>query len=422
MREQLEVLPQHTMSGNLVSKKAMNRAIQAGVAEGCPDEMVRNRVGGAISHMTPEALGDILPDIAGRPDALELTRDIGFINAAVIALPSLKTTTGKGVASYNTLVNTQLLRELSQKLVDPSRNLEVTIALGGSEQAPSLRLPTYIQPALDIATIFMQRDRQPPVVRIVNAFQISSALNGLDSELAERRAAQSEDLMRGYIEAFYPELMPHVEMERLTFEEVTAKTVVDDVEMLKNIMNAEPQRVTKDEKEAQQALHKLRRAAAKHYQGADQTDIDDIICGYAATHGLAYHNYGYADVAGVIKIGGRGEASFDVIQQFMANAYAELGTVPVANRTKGNGVQLTSLRNIAGAIPPYYPEVSQATGVHELTVDTDNVELPETLEAMIDLYESKGLLSASDLRQIPSHIAPHYVDFLRGYLNRRITV
>jgi hypothetical protein len=420
MRNDLETLAPPAIAGNMVSRKAMNRAIQEGVAAACPDETMQNRVGGALSHMTPEALGsDLLNDIAERRDALELAHDIGFINAAIITLPNLKTTTGKGVATYNTPTNTQIVREVTRKLLNPDRNLEVTVALGGSEQAPSLRLPTYIQPALDIAAIFVSRDRQPPTLRIVNAFQISSTLNGLDPQLAEHRATQAEQLMGAYIDTFHQELVPHVRMERLTFEEVAAKTEAIDAEMLESIMNADSESLNPEESIAQQALLRLRRAAAKHYQGGDQ-EVDAIICGYAATHGLAFHNYGYPDVDGVIKIGGRGEAPFDVIQQFMASAYAKLGQMPVANRTSRGTTQLTSLRSVAGTIPPYYPETSQTTGMIEPTVDSTVEDIPNSHAELVDMYASNGLLSGVDLAQLPSHIALDYAQFLRRFLGTRL--
>jgi hypothetical protein len=400
------------------SMKAANSALGEGILAACPDnEAMQKKLDGSVRNMSQQALKDVVAGLVAGPEAIRVMKDAGYITASIMLLPSLKMTEGD-VARHNTPTNTQLLREVALKVLDPEkRNLEISVAIGGSEQPPSLRLPTYIQPALDIASIFLDRGIKPPQIRIFNAFPISSSINGLDKTKAAHRADQAQGLMASYIQTFHPELTSHVSFEELSYEEVLEKSHAEDAAALLRILRSDSVDLDAEEKTAQTALKKLRRAADKHHQG-DGEDVDAIICGYAASHGLAFHNYGYPSVDGVIKIGGRGEAPFDILQQFMANRHAKSEGAHVANRAKNGSPQLVSLRNQAGSVPPYYPETSVETGDTELTVDNRAEDIPHSVPELLGAYAVARLFSAKDFDQLPSRIAAHYTGFLKQFLDQ----
>ena len=267
----------------------------------------------------------------------------------------------------------------------------------------------------------MDRDRVPPIARFYNAHTISSAINGLTAEAAERRAEQASHLITNYVEQFYPDVAPYVQQETIDIAEIRAKGMNEDAQVLLDILHTPIQGLSSDELAIRQALEKLRRASAKHAgESFEQQEL--ILCTYAAAHGITFHNYGNPSVSGVIKLGGQGEAPFDLIQQHMATRHLIFGETALSNIDVAGNTQLVNLRTKAGLLPPYYLE-RDAEGIHrEFTVESTADDIPESTRAMADHYKAHGLRTGEDFLHLPLRIQPVFSGFARACIRQLVEV
>lgn len=392
--------------------KVAHSAIMEGVTAGARDPAKISKVENLFRE-TKDGLLDLYVTANERQLPLSSLEAVGYAVGSILTNPALKCAQG----SQETLLtptNAQLVREVLSVAVNPEHRLEINLAIGGSEAPPSLRLPIYVDAAIQVAEGFFPTTLKLPRVRIFNAFEISTSINGLDAELAAKRAEQASQLATGYVQTFYPLLRKCVVVENLTASELDADIFEHDAARLLLLLQSDRQLMNAQETEAFEALTRLRRAAAKNYTGGD-SNIEAIICGYAATHGQSYRNYGSSSVDGVIKVGGRGEASFDVLQQYLSSVHAKIGRIAVSNLKPDGSTQLVNLRMRAGDVPPYYPQ-RDSQGKLELTVESTPDDIPLSYEVLKAQYKRRGLLTGSDFDHLPPTIREQLPYFLKNYL------
>lgn len=326
-----------------------------------------------------------LHDVCEQEGTADRAHALGKVVAHVLTDPALK------IGERRKSATIQLVTELANHCLG-NETLEVTTALGGSEDAPSVRLISYISPLLEIGSVFAAADMVPPRMRVVAAHAVSSTLNGLDAEIATRRANQASTLICNLATLFYPECVQQLEIEALTMEELRAVGHSEDTEHLLKLIHSKEQ-----DEPVQASLQKLLgRATKKHASHLNEEQHAQILAGYGAAHGLSFHNYRFPHVKSAIKIGGQGEAPFDVIQQHMTDRAAEHGE-HVVNTSSGSPI-LVNLRSRAGTIPPYHLE-----GAAEITADTPPDQMPLLSEA-IQHYHAAGLRSGEDLSHLPERL------------------
>lgn len=397
------ILPQH-----------IKGAILEGIYDAVTETKQRQKIVDLYNTARPQ-LVDLLRGLGDCKDPLSSAHAFGLIGSRILSLSGIKHPEGK----ISNPINVQLLREtLSCAIPSPAYRpyvLEVGIGLGGSELCPSLRTPVYIQPSLEIAEAFLGSDIVAPVIRIFNAHKVSSTLNSLNPDVAQHRANQASDFISAYVAQFYSHLRDRIVIEDLDINQIDMSLYLNDVNLLTSLLDAEPELLNVEEQRARQALERLKRSAQKH-SAEPEAKIEEVVCGYAATHGISFKNYGDATTDGVIKLGGQGESQFDVIQQFLALAHAKIGDVPVANINSDGLPQLICLRTRAGTIPPYYPETS------ELTVESDPSEIPVDIAELQAGYKQRGLLSGGDFDHLPLSIKHQLPSFFRVYLETRRNV
>lgn len=404
------------MIEQLLSGHEVKQAVSDGIELGVDGVSQQSKLKGFVREASLH-LGDAMALVSAREDGRDVFREFGMVAGRVLTLSGIKHPEGK----LKNPSNVQLLREILRSSMRRSEPLtpyrmEVSIGLGGSELPASIRTLAYIQPAIDILCSFDgTRLLSRPEGRVFNAHRISSALNGLDAATAKRRSEETAKLIEEYAGTFFQgvnlrleEIDPSVDIYADLFEE--------DVEYLGQLFAHPPdsKELGEEERLVRVALEKLKRAARKHSnEGEDK--IEAIVCGYAATHGQAFKNYGHANVPdAVVKLGGQGEAPFDVIQQNLAQRHVH--NARFSNPSTEAKTQLINLRTVAGAVPPYYPEAG------EITMESSPDEVPTDLNLLEKKYRTLGLMSVRDFEHLPKEVREHLPDFFRGYLARRQNV
>jgi hypothetical protein len=375
------------------SVKELRSALANSVEQSCQE----------MGQGDPKRLATMVEDAVKTEGVAAMSVDdiwrIGQVSAAALACPYLK------IGQLRSPQNMQAVRELSRAVMSPDYNLEIAVGLGGSEMAPSLRLPSYVLPALEIGRSLVSVGVAPRL-RVFLAHEVSSAANDLDTDIAKARATQASLLIKSFAEEFYPDCAPSLSITHTSMDELRQKGLEQDKDILVRPMlpnDGNGQDTTSD------ALCKISARAEKHSE-RPSGELPEIACLYAAAHGLAFHNYRYPEVGGVIKIGGQGEAPFDVIQQYMSDVAFANGNY-VANLATNSQPQTVGLRSKAGTIPPYYLE-----GSSELTVDSRPNDIPGNTQEIVDLYNANGLRSGSDYLQMPDAVQSRYCGYLRNYL------
>lgn len=383
--------------------KTLTAAVSEGVMQAIPEHGMASSVDLAIKRSKSELI-DLMNMGVEADDPLLICRSFGAITAKLLTMPSIKIPNNK----VETPEAIQIMRSVLATLVDPNHRLEIAVAFGGSEGPATLRTAPYIHPALETAEIFNKFGAPTPRVRIFNAHEVSSSINGLDANVAKKRADQTSRFMRAYVSHFAPTICPSVIVSDCSFDELRSLSHDEDSDMLLKLLRSEETTLSPEELLAQSAMKALLRSARKHSQSA--VNIEETVAGYAAAHGLSFKNYGYSDVDSVIKIGGEGESKFDQIQFFMANRHHNLGRT-VTNLNINGKPQPISRRNRAGLIPPYYRE-----GAGEFSLDSDPDSLSEDINQLTQHYSASGLRSGSDFTFLPQHVAPGYLDFVKKHL------
>lgn len=381
--------------------------IQEGVAElGLQAEKDVIRTVDGLTTLASSAVSDLQGEIKEHDETGRLIANAAFICAGILHAPGLKLPGSKIVSDQNA----QLLREVTKKQLDPTYPLDITVALGGSEDAASLRLPAYVGPALDIAQLFVDRDIEAPVVRIVAAYDISATLNGLNRVVAKRRADEAYSLIEHYAHTFYPDLTTAglIKGDAPTMDDMRNAGLEADAKLLHDLMTCDEADLQSPHLEIAKTLKGLERASQKRSSGGYDPLV---VAAYSAAHGITFRNYATTQTGGAIKIGGQGEAPFDAIQAYMTGLHADDDPATLTNINAAGRPQPISLRNKAGLLPPYYTE-----GPDEVTIDTPIEQRPVSFDDLTDHYKRHGLRSGSDFAHLPEVVKDGFAKILQANL------
>ncbi len=380
-----------------VSRADLSAALVMGVENGVHPSgtLGPTRIHGLVDSVLGEQL-DLVRQGCAHAGGADPVYSIGFVVGRTLTSPELR------VGDIKKPANRQLVLEIARHALLPDYTLELVTALGGSETPPTLRAIAYVTPALELAKACQESGLAQPAVRLVAAHAVSSSLNGLDPEIAEMRAHQLLNLVDRLQETVYPNIK--VAKEHLSVSALSKKGHESDTEHLLTILQDGS---VENETPIHRALRKLAQRAVKHASIDDGDQHARVVAGYGAAHGLTYRNYRYPDTDGTIKIGGQGEAAFDVVQQYMADR-AKINGETVSNHDKQGSPVLVSLRTVAGTIPPYYLE-----GPAELTVESPSTAIPSTVSAAAEYYAQAGLRSGIDFANVPDPVRQQWSRIVR---------
>ena len=272
------------------------QALSEGIIAGAVDHVQQAelpKLSSAICDALVNRREDINQAYRGTGDT-ERARALGFVVAGILTMPQIK------IGDRRKPTNVQLVQEVTNQVLCEDNNLEISVALGGSEQPPSLRLVSYVSPMLEIGSLFARQHLPVPTLRVVAAHAVSSTLNGLDAKRAHERANQATTIIDRLVEMYYPECRSSVVFEHLEVDELQEKGHDKDTAYLLEILEGEDDSPT----EVTSSLVKLlARATKRHASGRDAQEHASVLAGYGAAHGLSFHNYRYPSVTSAIKIG-----------------------------------------------------------------------------------------------------------------------
>jgi hypothetical protein len=281
----------------------------------------------------------------------------------------------------------QLVHEHLNAIIYPGYRMELVVGLGGSADSPSIRLPAYISRALEHQERFMRLEIQPPILRIVNAHALSTEINGLDPRTARLNAIAAQELLEAYVFAYYPECAPFTEFTMPGLDQLLPPESAADIAWLHEQQNKDPK--------LGRAVGALMTRGAVH-SNAQGSSASEGTLRYAVAHPVPalFRDWGYASQQlpeAVIKFGGAGEGSFNVVEAALARRYSVLApgatgeTYALNTAGKTNVPVPLHVTQRVGAKPPYY-----AAGTHEITVEHRSSVIPDSFETLLALYANSN--------------------------------
>jgi hypothetical protein len=204
---------------------------------------------------------------------------------------------------------------------------EIVIGFGGSEDDINIRLCSYVLPAIKILQSYQNYDIIPPKVRLLNGSNSSSLLNQANNEIMANNANQSFDLIKRFIEEFYPEFATNFEYSIPSVEDFTENKLYAYV--LKELVDYS----TKNPED--KALKSLLRKSHKHNNKLKNKNFEELSedeieflrytsLRYVACHivesgsgNIRTHKRSQQPRQYLIEIGGKGEDDFNCLKRMV---------------------------------------------------------------------------------------------------------
>lgn len=283
----------------------------------------------------------------------------------------------------------QFLHELSERgqaslfyeflnvLLYPEYHLEFRVGLGGTEDDANVRLCIYPVFALQMIESFIRQGTgNVPRLRILNAYHLAVTNNGMDELTAHKNALVAESLFQAMIHRFYPECEPHVHYTMPHTDEVCdTDRFRTDLQLLQALVKDEvtirqfaeekvgegktPKKYNLRVSRMKKALRVLYERGEKHGGEKGRQNALDYIAVHPQSelfgNTLALVNV-KSQPDGVVKFGGAGEHSFDLLQEFLVAHFDNDGQsfLPNTSAPDEEARIICVTQRVGGDPPPYY--------------------------------------------------------------------